>query len=321
LKNAIKINKDEHISLVVFQHEFGFYATKEIEFKTFFESITKPVVFVFHTVLPKPNDKLRIKVREMASIASSIIVMTKDAAAILKEDYKIDLNKIAIIPHGTHLVPPIDKNALKEKYHLSGRKVLSTFGLLSLSKSIETTLHALPTIVQSHPEVMFLILGKTHPNVVKQEGEQYRNILEKKVIELNIQKHVKFVNEYLQLPVLLNYLQLSDIYLFTSKDPNQAVSGTFSYAVSCGCLVISTPIPHAKEVLNNNNGIIIDFENAEQLSQAVITLLDNDKLRSEISSNSLHKMASTAWQNSAIKHALLFEQTSSNRIQLKYIDT
>lgn len=196
--------------------------------------------------------------------------------------------------------------------------MLSTFGFLGSSKSIETTLEALPSVIKTHPEVLFLVLGKTHPSIVKRDGEQYRIMLEKKVQDLNIQKHVRFVNEYLELPVLLEYLQLSDIYLFTSKDPNQAVSGTFSYAVSSGCPVISTPIPHAKEVLSNNNGIIIDFENPTQLTNAIVSLLDNEKLRKEISSNSFHKMASTAWQNSAIAHALLFKALTGNAFKLQY---
>ncbi len=318
LKTAFIVNKDANIKLVVIQHEFGFYVNKEAEFDSFLHCITKPIVFVFHTVLPKPNDALKVSVQNMESIAASIIVMTKDAATILKNDYHIAAFKITVIPHGTHLVPPLERKQLKEHFQLSGKKVLSTFGLLSSSKSIETTLTALPEIVKAHPNVVFLILGKTHPTVVKHEGERYRNALEHLVIDLKISEHVRFVNEYLQLPILLNYLQLSDIYLFTSKDPNQAVSGTFSYAVSCGCPVISTPIPHAKEVLSDNNGMIIDFENATQLGEAVISLLNNDTLRSEISSNSFHKMASTAWQNSAIAHAMLFEKLTTNTVQLKF---
>ncbi len=317
-KTAFHINHDDKIQLVVIQHEFGFYASKEKEFKQFFETLLKPLVFVFHTVLPKPHEELRKKVKDMANAAASIIVMTKDAANILKNEYAVDEHKITVIPHGTHLVPPLERKKLKNRYHLTDRKVLSTFGLLSSSKSIETTLDALPAIAKDHPDVLFLILGKTHPSVVKHEGEQYRQMLEKKVTALKMEKHVRFVNEYLQLPILLEYLQLSDIYLFTSKDPNQAVSGTFSYAVSCGCPVISTPMPHAKEVLSNNNGIIFDFGNTEQLTQAVISLLNNEKLRAEISSNSFHKMASTAWQNSAIAHALLFNRLISNTDTLHY---
>ena len=318
-KTAFLINRDEHINLVVIQHEFGFFASKNEKFSIFIETITKPIAFVFHTVLPRPNDDLKDRVQKKAKIAASIIVMTKDAADILKNDYNIATDKIAIIPHGTHLVPPLERTQLKKRYQLSDRKILSTFGLLGSSKSIETTLDALPAIAKVYPEVLFLVLGKTHPSLVKQEGETYRTMLEEKVIELKIEKNVQFVNEYLQLPKLLEYLQLSDIYLFTSKDPNQAVSGTFSYAMSSGCPVISTPIPQAKELLGEKRGIIIDFENSKQLSEAVILLLNDDKLRAEISSNSYQKMASTAWQNSAIAHAYLFQKLTNNAIHLKYI--
>ena len=318
MKTAFHINRDENIKAVVIQHEFGFFASKEREFKQFYDYINKPIVFVFHTVLSTPNIELKTKVTDMAAIASAIIVMTHDAAAILKKEYDIETFKISVIQHGTHLVLPLNRNKLKSKYQISGKMVLSTFGLLGRSKSIETTLDALPRIIEKFPNVLFLVLGKTHPTVVKNEGEHYRNMLENKVKELKLENHVRFVNEYLELSTLLEYLQLTDIYLFTSKDPNQAVSGTFSYAVSCGCPVISTPIPHAKEVLKDSEGLVFEFENSVQLSQAIISLLDNDKLREKISLNSFHKMASTAWQNSSIAHALLFKQLTSNTFQLNY---
>jgi len=318
IQTALEINKDEDIQLVVIQHEFGFFSKNDLRFQFFYNSISKPIVFAFHTVLPNPNPELKAKVQDMTRIASYLIVMTQNAAAILTQEYEIPETKIRVIPHGTHLVTHLDKIQLKEKYNLTNKKVLSTFGLLSSGKGIETTLEALPTVIKQHPEVVFLVLGKTHPSIVEREGEQYRIMLQEKVCELNIEKHVRFINEYIQLPILLEYLQLSDIYLFTSKDPNQAVSGTFAYAVSCGCPVISTPIPHAKEVLNNNIGIIVDFGNPVQLATAISSLLNNENLRAEISSNSIHKMASTAWQNSAIAHALLFQLLTKNKIQLNF---
>lgn len=318
IKIAFLINKDENIKLVVLQHEFGFFTKNKREYKQFLDSISKPIVFVFHTILPNPDKDLKSEVENMAAIASAIIVMTNDAATILKNEYVVAPYKISVIQHGTHLVPPLSREKLKKYFQLSDKIVLSTFGLLGSSKSIETTLDALPAIVSQFSDVLFLILGKTHPGVVKQEGEQYRTWLEDKVKELKLENNVRFVNEYLPLPVLLKYLQLTDIYLFTSKDSNQAVSGTFSYAVSCGCPVISTPIPHSKEILNNDNGLLVDFENAEQLSKAVITLLADKNLRAEISSNSFQKMASTAWQNSAIAHALLFEKLASNAFHLNF---
>ncbi len=315
---AKKINQEESIQMVMIQHEFGLFAKKELEFKRFLKILHKPIILTFHTVLPSPNESLRNNVQAIAALCESVIVMTHTSAKILVEDYALDQEKITIIPHGTHLVPHLDKAQLKEKYNLSGKKVLATFGLLSSGKSIETTLNALPTIIKNDEDILFLIIGKTHPSVVKSEGEKYRNMLESKVESLNLQKYVRFVNTFLPLTTLLEYLQLTDIYLFTSKDPNQAVSGTFSYAFSCGCPVISTPIPHAKEVLKNDAGIIIDFENSTQLAKEVKNLLDNEKLRNEISLRGLHTMAPTAWENAAIAHAQLFENHGKGKISLHY---
>jgi glycosyltransferase involved in cell wall biosynthesis len=311
------INADANVRFVVLQHEFGFFRNDaESAFGQFLYELIKPVIVVFHTVLPRPDEALKIKVRYIAEVCKSIVVMTKNSAQILMDDYGVAQDKIVVIPHGTHLVPHLEKEFLKIKYNLTGRTILSTFGLLSSGKNIETTLDALPEIIKVNPDTLFLIIGKTHPGVVKSEGEKYRELLQAKVEEFNLQHHVKFINRYLPLPEILEYLQLTDIYLFTSKDPHQAVSGTFSYAISCGCPVISTPIPHAREVLNNDAGIIIDFENPKQLSEAVIRLLNDEEMRKNISSNGLHRIAPTAWENSAIAHAKLFRETE--RFPLHY---
>lgn len=315
---AATINENADVNMVIVQHEFGFFAKNENAFKFFLSQINKPVILVFHTVLPKPDELLKEKVKRIASYAESIVVMTNSSSNILMQDYGITQDKITVIPHGTHLVPNSDKDLLKNKYGLSGKKVLSTFGLLGSGKNIESTLEALPTIVKNNPDTLFLIIGKTHPSIINQEGEKYRSMLEAKVEALQLQHHVKFINQFLPLPELLDYLQLTDIYLFTSRNPNQAVSGTFSYAISSGCPVISTPIPHALEVLRNDAGIIIDFENPKQLAEAVNSLLKDDQLRKKISSNALHRMASTAWENAAIAHARLFEKISKGIISLSY---
>jgi hypothetical protein len=199
----------------------------------------------------------------------------------------------------------LDDNSLKQKYGLKDRKVLTTFGLLSAGKGIETTLEALPAIVEKCPEVVFLIIGKTHPEVVKNDGEIYRESLEQKIVEFHLQDNVIFINQYLALPTLLEYLQLTDIYLFTTNDPNQAVSGTFAYAMSCACPIISTPIPHALEVLTDDAGMIFDFRDSVQLATNVVLMLNNEELRKSISTNALQKIVSTSWENSAIAHAML----------------
>ena len=315
---AKKINGDSNLKIVLIQHEFGLFAQKEVDFRFFLHSITKPIIFVFHTVLPRPDEILKAKVQEMAAIAESIIVMTQSSQQILATDYGVPRFKTSVIAHGTHLVNHIDKGLLKQKYGYEGRKILSTFGLLSSGKSIETTLDALPAIVSAHPEVLFLIMGKTHPSVVKHEGEQYRQMLKAKVDELHLVHNVQFINRFIPLPSLLEYLQLSDIYLFTSKDPNQAVSGTFSYAISCGCPIISTPIPHAREVMGNDTGIIVGFQQPGELAEAVNRLLGDSYYRENIRVNCLQRMAPTAWENAATAHAILFEKMSHGGLELHY---
>lgn len=303
------INDNKNIKLVLIQHEFGLYEqSNAVDFLQFIYSINKPIVIVFHTVLPRPDAVFQTKVKRIAAACASIIVMTKSSAVILNRDYGVAEAKISVIPHGTHLVPHSDKVVLKEKYGLGGKKVVSTFGLINSGKSIETTLDALPEIIKFNPDVLFLVIGKTHSGVVQSEGEKYRRLLESKVEALNLRNHVRFINQFLPLEDLLEYLQLTDIYLFTSKDPNQAVSGTFCYAMSCGCPIISTPIPHAKEVITDNTGIIIDFENPQQLATAVNLLMGDDALRQSLSINTLQYMAATAWENSAIAHALLLQK-------------
>ncbi len=315
---AKEINLDKNIATVMIQHEFGFFAKREFEFQQFLVTLDKPIILGFHTVLPNPNNSLRFNVNKIAAESISIVVMTKSSMKILVEDYGISEDKIIIIPHGTHLVEHLDKDELKLKYDLKGKKVLSTFGLLSSGKSIETTINALPEIIKLNKNVMFLIIGKTHPSVFNQEGEKYRNMLQEKVTALGLKDNVRFINYFLPLPDLLEYLQLTDIYLFTSKDPNQAVSGTFSYAISCGCPIVSTPIPHAIEVLKDGAGVIVDFGNHSQLAKEINKLLRSKALRKNISSIGLHSMAPTAWENAAIGHALLFQKVATKNIDLAY---
>lgn len=317
-KVAKSINEDPAVQIVMIQHEFGFFRYQKAAFLQFLHDLTKPVTIVFHTVLPHPDSLLKEEIKEIAETCEEIVVMTHNSAGILTNDYGLSEQKISVIPHGTHLVSHVDKKTLKLKYGLKDRKVLTTFGLLSSGKSIETTIQALPLIVEHHPDVVFLVIGKTHPEVVKVEGEKYRESLQKKVKQLALQDHVLFINSYLLLPDLLEYLQLTDIYLFTTSDPNQAVSGTFAYAMSCACPIISTPIPHAREFLTDDVGIIFDFGNSAQLATGVVRLLADEQLRKNISSNTLHKIVFTAWENAAVAHAMLFEKMEEGKTSLRY---
>lgn len=319
LELADFIAQNKQIKLVLLQHEFGFFESlPEADFLHFLNIIQKPLIIAFHTVLSKPADALKAKINHIARACDAVVVMTKNAAEILENEYEVPAEKTWVIAHGIHLVPHLGKALLKKKYGLNGRKVLSTFGLISSGKSIETTLDALPEIIAENPSVLFLVIGKTHPSVVRHEGEQYRLMLEAKVAALGLENHVKFINAYLPLQELLEYLQLTDIYLFTSKDPHQAVSGTFSYAVSCACAIISTPIPHARELLRDDAGILIDFQHSQQLAAAVNHLIMDYPLRKKLISNGLQRVIFAAWENTAIAHAMLFKSLAPDDIQLRY---
>lgn len=313
-----QINADKNVKMIFLQHEFGLFGGDYgAHILKFMSHLKRPIITTFHTVLPNPNSKLKKIVRKIVDNSDSVIVMTNTSATILKRDYGIADRKINVISHGTHLVTAIDKSK-KSRVHLSDRIVLSTFGLLNEGKSIETALDALPEIIKRFPNVIYLIIGKTHPEVMKREGEQYRNSLYNKIYELKLQDNVRFINRYLSLSELMEYLQRTDIYLFTSKDPNQAVSGTLAYAMACGCPIISTPIPHAKEFLDGA-GLSFDFQNSKQLAEATIKLLFNPELLDGMRLNALHKINPTAWQNAAIAHVELTKSSlDKKRELLKY---
>ena len=315
---ALEINKDIDIKIIYLEHEFGLFDGELGNYiLDFLENIKKPVITTFHTVLAKPTDERKKVVQTIAELSSQIIVMTQLSSNILKKEYLISNEKITIIPHGTHLIKPLS-TTLKEDVPFKGKIIISTFGLISEGKGIETALEALPKIIAKFPDVLYLIIGKTHPEVVKKEGEKYRIFLHQKVKELNIEKNVLFINKYLSLDILLEYLHRTDLYFFTSKDPQQAVSGTLVYALAAACPVVSTPIPHSLELLDGA-GINFDFDNSEQLADAAILILSNPEMMAEMQLNALHRISPTAWQNAAIAHINLAKNIlKSDKFKLNF---
>ncbi len=298
---AESINLDRDVRAIYLQHEFGLYGGELGNYLIdLLEKLKVPVITTFHTVLSDPSEERKGIVQQIAKHSANLILMTKRSASILTSDYQIEEDKIMVIPHGTHLIKP--QNPIKRQdVPFPDKTILSTFGLISEGKSIETALEALPHIVKQFPHVLYLIIGKTHPEVLEREGETYRDFLTDKVKALKVEKHVLFINKYLSLKILLEYLQRTDIYLFTSKDPQQAVSGTLAYAMSAGCPIVSTPIPHSLELMDGA-GIHFDFEDSEQLANAVITMLSDPPLMEEMWMNGLHNIRPTTWANAAISH-------------------
>ncbi len=316
---ACQVNENKNIKLVHIQHEFGLFGgTYGNYLFTFLDEVKVPVVMTFHTVLPNPNPELKTVVLKLASKCSYIIVMTKESQRILMEDYKISSNKLQIIPHGTHSIDWVQNSVIKKKYGLENKNILSTFGLLGPGKNIETALMALPKIIKQYPNTLYLIIGKTHPHNVKNGVDEYRILLQQLVKELEINDHVLFLDHFLELPELLEILQGTDIYLFTSKDPNQAVSGTFSYAMSCGCPIIASSIPHTRELLSSNIGEIIEIGNSTQLANSVLKILGNPKLKNSMSLNAYKTSRSTSWENIAITQAEFYKKLIQPSKNLTY---
>ncbi|NOX86714.1 MAG: glycosyltransferase [Chlorobi bacterium] len=304
---AEELNDDPQVKAIMIQHEFGLYGGEYGNYiLEMIFTLEKPVFTTFHTILPHPDEKRLQIVRSITDHSKGILVMTENSKKILLDHYNLPEEKIDVVPHGTHMVLWKRKDEARARIGINNSPILATFGLLGRNKSIETAIDALPEIKKYFPDVLYLVLGKTHPGLVKHEGEKYRDFLEERVKQLGLEENVKFVNHFLELDELLDYLSITDIYLFTSKDPNQAVSGTFSYAMSSACPIIATPIPHAKELLTEDTGILIDFERPDQLAEAAIRLLKDDELRKRMGKNAFHKTRYTVWENVATRVMSLF---------------
>jgi glycosyltransferase involved in cell wall biosynthesis len=315
---AEEINEDDEVKLVHIQHEFGLFGGNYGDYLFhFLNTIDKPIAYTFHTVLPNPNSDLKSVVKLLCSYSEVIFVMTMKSKEILVDDYGIAENHISVVPHGTHLVDYEPAKLVKKKFGLEGKLVLSTFGLLSEGKSIETGIKAMVKIVQQFPNVCYLILGKTHPNTIVDGEDYYRNQLESLVKSEGLEDNVQFVNAYLKTEELLNYLKATDVYLFTSKDANQAVSGTFSYAMSCSCPIVASKIPHTIEYLTSEMGILADIQNAEQFADATVKLLSDKTLRKQMGLNVYAKMTQTSWENTALKQVHKYQSVVKDFLQSK----
>lgn len=318
-KVAHEMNKDKSIKLVHIQHEFGLFSGNYGDYLLdFLNEVKKPLTYTFHSVIPNPNNELKTFVKLLLSYSNSVFVMTNQSKEILMRDYGIKEDIITCVPHGTHIVIYETPHQAKEKFDIQDRKVLSTFGLLGEGKNIETGLQAMPKIIENTPNALYLIIGKTHPNLIIDGVDAYRDKLEGIVNDLNLKDHVRFINQYLDTDELLDYLKATDVYLFTSKDPNQAVSGTFSYAMSCACPIVASKIPHTLEVLTPDSGILVDIGNVDQFSEAAIKLLSDDHLREEMGINAFRKTRASSWENAAIIQMNTYSELFENQSEIKY---
>ncbi len=278
LEAADFINNSD-VDTCIIEHEFGIYGGNSGVFLlSLINRLKKPFITILHTVLKEPNFMQQTIIKEIAAKTAKLVVMSKKAVMFLTSIYQIPKGSIQLIEHGVPDLEPVVNSQIAQSELFKGKKVLFTFGLISRNKGLETVIQALPSIVAEHPDVLYMILGNTHPGVVKHNGEEYRDSLKALAKDLGVEENIAFVNKFVSEDELHQYLTACHLYITPYLNEAQITSGTLSYAIGAGAAVISTPYWHAQELLADNRGKLFDFKDHHKLAAIVNDLLsDNDK--------------------------------------------
>ena len=271
---TVRLINFSNADVCILQHEYGIYGGENgIYLLPMIRRLRKPLVAVLHTVLKNPSYNEKAIIQEIEKRAEKLVVLSKRAVDFLTDSYSIKKDKIEIIEHGVPDFHYRDKSSYKKKLNLAGRKSLFTFGLLSRDKGIETVINALPSVVRQHPEVLYIVMGKTHPAVVRASGEEYRNYLISLVAKKNLRNNVVFFNRFASNEELISYLYATDIYVIPNLNKAQITSGTLSYAIGSGAAVVSTKFWHAQELLADGRGKLFNFGDSLELAEVINKLL------------------------------------------------
>lgn len=266
--------------VVCVQHEFGIYGGPAgSHLLALLRRLNLPVVTQLHSILAEPTpDQMRV-MRELVRLSTRLIVMSERGLRMMREIYGAPEAQMDLIPHGIPDMPFVDPNFYKDQFGVEGKRVLLTFGLISPGKGIEYVIRALPEVVKQNPEVVYIVLGATHPKLLREQGESYRLSLERLAAELGVKKHVIFFNSFVELEQLKEFLGAADIYMTPYLNPAQITSGTLAYAFGCGKAVISTPYWHAEELLAEGRGVLVPFRDSDAIARELNALLHHDVSR------------------------------------------
>jgi glycosyltransferase involved in cell wall biosynthesis len=280
---AAEFINDSPAQVVSIQHEFGIYGGLEGRgIYRFLSVIDKPVVANLHTVLPEPDHRTRDMIRALVEKSKRVMVMNPIASHILRRDYGVAPSKVAFINHGAPPPSTQPREAIKQQLGLGGKKVMCTFGLVGAGKGLEYAIQALPRLLRHHPELVYLIVGETHPDAIRDGADEYRESLTRLIGEVGVEESVRFVNRYLTKDEIISYLAASDIYITPYVDPHQICSGTLAYAVAAGRAIISTAYLHARFLLGGERGLLVDFASASSISEAALRVLDAPALQAQM---------------------------------------
>ena len=308
IETAKRINNSD-IDLLVIEHEYGIFGGECGEYLLdFIASLKTPFITTVHTVLINPSAKQKEILQILAQKSQQVVTMAKSTIPLLNKIYGISLEKIMFIPHGVPCCKTMSRKQLKVQHKLQGRTVISTFGLLSPNKGLEYGIEAVAQVVKKHPEVLYLILGQTHPGIKRESGESYREQLEAMVKSYGLSNNIQFVNKYLTQQEIIEYLQLSDIYMTPYLNKEQAVSGTLAYAIGYGRIVVSTPYTYAKQMLANGRGLLAEFQDSKSLAKCLNFLIENPKVRTEMEKRTIQFGKQMMWDQVADLYAKLFDR-------------
>lgn len=301
--NAAEYLHTNKFDAVILQHEFGVFGGRDGKhIIQLLKRLRMPVVTTMHTILDTPSENQHYVVNELARLSNKIVSISAKGVELLDEVYGIDPSKCVHIHHGVHEIGYQDVAGLKKKLGVENKKVLLSFGLLSKNKSIEVVINALPEIIKKHPDIVYIVLGATHPHVLKHEGEDYRHSLIRLVKKHGVEKNVRFINRFVSNEELFGYLKMCDIYVIPYLGEKQISSGTLIYTMGAAKPIISTPFWYAKEMLADNRGVLFDFKDSEQLSIRINDLLNNDILRETIAQNAFDLAKQCYWPNIGKKY-------------------
>jgi glycosyltransferase involved in cell wall biosynthesis len=305
-----------NIDLVCLQHEYGIFGGRAGgHIVEFLRRLRMPVATTLHTVLQDPNPDQRAVMEEVATLSDRMIVMSQHSAEILQEVFRVSLDKIDLIPHGIPDLPFTDPNFYKDHFGTEGKDVLLTFGLLSPNKGIENVIHALPKILSRHSNVTYMIAGATHPHILRREGDKYRTSLQKLANDLGVAANVIFRNRFVSPQEMVELIGAADIYITPYKHKAQVVSGTLAYALSAGKAIISTPYLHAIELLDEERGVLVPFDDPEAIAAKTVELLDNHTARHAMRKRAYLYARDMVWNRVAQKYMKSFERIYDEQLR------